>query len=400
MKNVSRYYFHVDLDAFYASVEQADNPEYRGKPVIIGALPGHRGVVAACSYEAREFGVHSAMPISHAFRLCPGGVYLPVRMQRYQEVSCSIMNILRNYTPDMRQISIDEASLDMSGTGRLFGPPVSTAKKIKSQVKKETDLTISVGIAPNRYLAKLASEKGKPDGLYEVRCGDEEEFIQSLSLKDIWGLGKKMRERLAELNIMSPGDLKRFPEQMLKDMVGQAAGTYLYKVVRGIDPGIYNENPKSRSISSEVTFEQDSRDSEGMKNVLLDISHQLMFRIMTHNYRAKTVELKIRYDDFTTISCSRTLRHHINSAEEIYRISLDLLDKRRDPSRAVRLIGLGVTSIEGDNAPMQNELFEDTYDRKKRVEEAVYRIKKKGNTVVKASLLPKDGRKAHPREEP
>lgn len=393
MKNDSRYYFHVDLDAFYASVEQADHPEYRGKPVIIGALPGHRGVVAACSYEARKFGVHSAMPISQAVHLCPRGVYLPVRMQRYQEVSHRIMNILGNYTPEMRQISVDEASLDMTGTGRLFGPPVEAARLLKADIKKQTGLTISVGIAGNRYMAKIASEQDKPDGLLEVKAGQEEVFIESLPLGDIWGLGAKMRERLAELNILSPADLKRFPEKMLKDMVGKAAGAYLYKVVRGIDPGIYSENPKSRSISSEVTFGRDSRDIEGMKNVLLDISHQLMFRIMNHRYKAKTVELKVRYEDFTTVSCSRTLRHHIHSAEEIYGLALELLNKRLDTSRAVRLIGLGVSSIEEASAPAQQELFEDAYDRNKRVEEAVYDIRKRGSDVVKASLLGKPGTK-------
>lgn len=388
-RSVSKYYFHVDLDAFYASVEQADTPEYAGKPVIIGALPGRRGVVAACSYEARKYGIHSAMPISHAFRLCPKGIYLPVRMDRYQEVSSRIMNILRNYTPDLRQISVDEASLDMTGTERLFGPPKETANKLKKEINAATGLTISVGIAPNRYLAKLASEKDKPDGLYEVQQGEEEAFIDTLALKDLWGLGEKMRERLSELNILTPRDIKKFPEQMLKDMIGKAAGSYLYKIVRGIDPGIYNENPKSRSISSEVTFERDSRDMEGIRHTLLDIAHQLMFRVMNLGYRAKTVELKIRYEDFTTVSCSRTLRHYISSAEEIYRIALQLLEKRLEPSRAVRLIGLGVASIEETPAPAQKELFEDDYDRKKKVEEAVYRIRKKGNTLMKASLLDK-----------
>ncbi|MBN2049595.1 MAG: DNA polymerase IV [Spirochaetales bacterium] len=398
MKNVSKYFFHVDLDAFYASVEQADNPEYRGKPVIIGALPGHRGVVAACSYEARKFGVHSAMPISHAYRLCPGGIYLPVRMHRYQELSGRVMDILKNYTPALRQISIDEASMDMSGTARLFGPPEEAAAGIKRKIREETGLTLSIGIAPNRYLAKLASEKDKPDGLYEIKTGEEESFIETLELKDIWGLGQKMRERLTELNILTVQDLKKFPERMLRDMVGKAAGSYLYRVVRGIDPGIYNDSPKSRSMSSEITFEQDSRDTEGMKNMLLDISHQLMFRIMQHEYRAKTVELKIRYEDFSTISGRKTVRHYINSAEEIYALALELLEARRDSSRAVRLIGLGVSSLEEGEEPAQKELFQDGYDRKKMVEEAVFRMQKQGSAVVKASLLKQKNEKKKPFE--
>jgi DNA polymerase-4 len=184
-----KVFFHVDLDAFYASVEVLDHPEHRGKPVIVGALPGHRGVVSSCSYEARRFGVRSAMPISQAFRRCPQGVFLPVRMARYLSRSQEVMRILRGYTPELRQLSIDEALMDMSGTRRLFGPPADAARRIKQQVSSETGLTLSIGVAPNKYLAKLASERSKPDGLLEISPGEEIAFLDGLELKDLGGLG-------------------------------------------------------------------------------------------------------------------------------------------------------------------------------------------------------------------
>jgi len=189
------------MDAFYASVEQADNPRYIGKPVIIGASPGQRGVVAACSYEARKYGVHSAMPVSQAYARCRDGVYLPVRMSRYQEVSRIIMSAFNDFTPEVTQISIDEAFLNMTGTDKLFGTPVETASKIKERIKSDTDLNISIGIAHNKFLAKLASDYKKPDGLYIVEKGKEIEFIDSLKLGDLWGLGKKTLARLENIGI-------------------------------------------------------------------------------------------------------------------------------------------------------------------------------------------------------
>ena len=252
--------FHVDMDAFYASVEQNDHPEYRGKPVIIGARPGTRGVVSACSYEARKFGVHSAMPISRAYRLCPKGIYLPVRMKRYQEVSARIMELFGDFTPVVRQISVDEAFLDMTGTRRLFGDPEEAARAIKERVRTETGCTISIGIASNHYVAKMASEYGKPDGLYRVEEGREEEFLDKLRLGDLWGVGGKTLERLEELNITTVSRLREFSEGILSSMLGKAAGAYLYSAARGRNPGVFSEEPKSRSISNEITFPEDTRD--------------------------------------------------------------------------------------------------------------------------------------------
>ncbi|RKX75112.1 MAG: DNA polymerase IV [Spirochaetes bacterium] len=383
--------FHVDLDAFYASVEQVDHPEYRGKPVIIGALPGTRGVVSACSYEARKFGVRSAMPISQAYRKCPSAIFLRVRMQRYQEVSCKIMELFEKYTPEVYQISIDEAFLDMTGTERLFGSPLDAARRIKEEVKEKTGLTISIGIAGNRYLAKLASDYKKPDGLYMVKEGEEEAFLDNLQVKDLWGVGKKTLERLEDLNIRSIPQLRQFSEALLKSIFGKAGGAYLYRAVRGIDPGIFRQEPGSHSISHEITFEADTRDREVIKKCLLELTHQVMFRMIKDCYRGKTVFLKLRYSDFTTITVQTTLRHFVNSAEELYSMAMQLLEKRWDRIRPIRLLGTGVSSLERADTPRQHELFEDEYDKKKKVEEAVYNIRRKmpGNIVIKASLLKK-----------
>lgn len=387
-------FFHVDLDAFYASVEQLDNPELKGKPVIIGALPGHRGVVSACSYEARVFGIHSAMPISQAYKRCPDGIYLVPRMKRYQELSKKVMSLFEDFSPDVRQISIDEATLDMTGTDRLFGPPLETAEELKARAVADTGLIISIGVAPNRYLAKLASEYDKPDGLVCILPGEEEEFLDKLALKDLWGLGKKTLSRLGELGIHSIPQLRGYPESLLQSMLGNAAGTYLSRVVRGNNPGIYSLAPKSRSISSELTFGEDTDNRETIRRALLDLSHQVMFRAVAEEFKSKTIHLKLRLGDFSTTTAQTTLGHFVTSAEEIYDTVLGLLAKRWGGSDPVRLVGVGLTALETAAEPEQAELFETEYDKKKRVEAAVfsYHKSKKGGHIVKASLLGRNSR--------
>ena len=387
-------YFHVDLDAFYAAVEQQDNPELRGKPVIIGALPGHRGVVSACSYEARKYGIHSAMPISQAYRRCRHGIYLVPRMARYQEMSKRVMAAFADFSPVIHQISVDEATIDMTGTERLLGAPEEAARSIKERVMEDTGLTLSIGIAPNRYLAKLASEFDKPDGLYRILPGKEEEFLDQLELKDLWGLGSKTLDRLVELNITSVQMLRSFQEPLLQAMIGKAAGTYLYRVVRGINPGIYSLAPKSRSISSELTFGADTKERDAIRRALLDLSHQVMFRSIDENFKSKTIHLKLRLSDFSTTTAQTTLRHYVSSAEEVFDTVLELLEKRWNGFDPVRLVGVGLTALEAANEPEQAELFEDAYDRRKKVEEAIlsYRKTKKGGSIVKASLLSRRSR--------
>jgi DNA polymerase-4 len=393
--------FHVDLDAFYASVEQRDNPSLRGRPVIVGAAPGHRGVVSACSYEARLFGIHSAMPISQAYRRCPQGVYLPVRMERYLEVSREVMAILADFAPQVQQISVDEAFLDLTGTERLFGPARRTGARLKERVRAETGLAISVGIGPNKYIAKLATNAGKPDGLVEVTAEGVEAFLDGVPLRDLWGIGDKTLQRLTELNITSVPVLRGIPPPDLARLLGPGAASFLGAAVRGGDPGIFSEQPRSRSLSSEVTFERDRKDRAGIERVLLELCHQVMFRMIEEGWKSRTVALKIRFHDFTTASAQKTIRHWIASAEEMHAIARALLESRWTGGAPLRLVGVGFSNLVPVEDQDQLELFGDVFSRKKKVEEAVFRLQRKmgDGTLTKASLL-RDGRGRSPPTSP
>ncbi|HET6450893.1 MAG TPA: DNA polymerase IV, partial [Spirochaetia bacterium] len=382
-------FFHVDLDAFYASVEQRDNPELKGRPVIVGAAPGHRGVVSACSYEARRFGIHSAMPISQAARRCPQGVYLPVRMERYLQVSREVMHILSGFTPHLQQISVDEAFLDLTGTERLFGPAPATGARLKEEVRRHTGLAISVGIGPNRYLAKMATNAGKPDGLVEVLAEQAEEFLDRIPLKDLWGIGDKTLARLTELNITSVTQLRGMPQPELARLLGRGACAFLSAACRGHDPGIFGEEPHSRSLSSEVTFERDRRDRAGIERVLLELSHQVMFRMLEGGWKSKTVALKLRFHDFTTVSAQRTIRHWIASADELSAVARELLESRWNGSTPVRLVGIGFSNLSPLETQDQLELFPDRGAKRGKVEEAVFRLQQRmgESALTKASLL-------------
>ncbi len=384
--------FHVDMDAFYASVEQHDNPQLYGKPVIISGSTELRSVVSACSYEARKFGVHSAMPAVTAKKLCPAGIFLPVRMKRYKEVSETIMNIFDSYTPSVIQVSIDEAFLDISGMEKYMGTAEEIAVKLKKDIKKSTGLTISVGIAENKYLAKLASDYKKPDGLYRVEKGREEDFIDTLQLRDIWGIGKKTVEKLQSLNIKTVKALREYPETLLTSMLGPGCAGFIYKAVRGIDPGIFSSAPRSRSISNEKTFKEDISSDIILKQTLLELAHQLMFRLMNSEYSSKTVSIKIRYEDFTTVSAQIKKESFITSGEEIYSILKNLLEIKRDYNKSVRLIGASLMSLEKNDTASQLDLFENSYYRQNKVEKAILDMKKKNPDfrVIKAALIHKD----------
>ncbi len=398
---LERVIFHVDLDAFYASVEQLDDPSLKGRPVIVGARPGTRGVVSACSYEARRFGVRSAMPITQAFRRCPKGVFLPVRMERYIEVSERVMALLAEFTPELQQISIDEAFLDLTGTRRLMGPPLEVGGRLKDRVRRETGLCLSVGIAANKYLAKLASDCGKPDGLVQVAPGEEEAFLDRLALKNLWGVGEKTLDRLAELNITTIPKLRSFSEDILCSMMGEAGGRFLYRAARGLDPGIFPAETKSRSISSEVTFETDRKDEGAIRRAILELAEAVMARLIRGSWQANTVFLKLRTWDFSTTTAQKTLKHWITSSDEIYRLALELLRQRWDRRTPVRLVGVGTANVVSSDTPRQNELFPDEYDKRRRVEEAVARLREKmaDLPLTRASLLPGAKRKKKLRPE-
>lgn len=382
---------HVDLDAFYASVECVDDPSLAGKPLVVGARPGRRGVVSSCSYEARRFGIHSAMPIAQARRLCPQAVFLPVRMSRYLEVSQRIMAILSDFTPVCQRISIDEALLDLSGTQRLYGPPQEAGVRIKQRVRRETGLTLSIGIAANRFVAKLASEACKPDGLRVIAAGEEGEFLESLPLEKLWGVGEATRRRLLAAGIDSVAALREYSAEALGALMGEACGRYLFAAARGRDPGILSEKPRSRSISSEVTFETDVADPRALARTLLELSEEVAFRMHGEGFSANTATLKLRTFDFLTTTAQRTVQRAIGSSDELYALTRALLQTRWDGRTPVRLVGVGVAArAEAGEAPYsQGELFEDDLDRRHRVEQAVSRLQERlqGVRLTKASLL-------------
>lgn len=387
-------YFHVDLDAFYASVEQLDHPEYRGRPVIVGALPGSRGVVSACSYEARRYGVHSSMPISEAHRRCRHGVFVPVRMKRYREVSRSVMALLSRFTPELQQISVDEAFLDLSGTERLFGEPSSVARNLRSQLREEIGLAATVGVAASRYIAKLASAYAKPDGLHEVPPGSESDFVLQLPLRDLWGVGRRTRSRLEALGIDTVAALRNTEPPFLRGHFGDSTGRYLYQVSRGIDPGIYAAEARSRSVSSETTFEADVSDREVIERTLLELAELVMFRLREERSGGTTVTIKVRDDDFTTRSAQRALQRPVGSVDELYREARTLLAKRWDGKTALRLVGLGVAGVHSETEELQPDLFADQReDKRRKVEEALRDLRhKRPNSapVTRARLLRPD----------
>lgn len=383
--------FHVDMDAFYASVEQLDRPELVGRPVIVGAAPGHRGVVSTCSYEARTFGVHSAMPISEALRLCPEGVFLPVRMDRYLEMSRAVMEVLGEFSPDLRQISVDEAFLDMSGTEGLWGPTREAAMRLKEEVRNRTGLTVSVGAASNRYIAKIASGFRKPDGLTIVPAGGEEEFMSALPIGKLWGAGEKTQERFRDLGIRSVPQLRAIGRAGLSALFGNAGGAFLYAAACGQDPGIFRTEAGSRSMSTERTFGRDVDDPEALESLLLGMAQEISQRAWREGVRSKTVFIKLRYADFRTLNPRRTGASFFEESGALWAEACRLFRSAWNGC-PVRLLGLGLGNLQDRKPDSQGELFPAGDDRRVRVEKAVFELERKGiGKVTRARLIGKDG---------
>lgn len=387
-------YFHVDLDAFFAAVEQLDNPSYRGFPVIVGGEVGKRGVVSTCSYEARKFGVHSAMPMARAVQLCPSGIFLRGRMHRYHEKSQEVMAVFGRFSPIVQQMSVDEAFLDMTGTYRLFGPAQETAQSLKDCVRRETGLTVSVGVASNKYIAKIASGLSKPDGLVTVQEGNERAFMESLRVKDLWGIGEKTRDRLAAAGLKTVQDIVGCPPKVLSLIIGPSGSDFLKTVLSGVDPGLFEGEASSRSISTERTFETDIESMPDLETVLLELSQELMFRLLDENLHSRTVHLKIRYSDFTTVSIQETGEQHINDSEDLYKRARMLLGKKYVAGQAVRLLGIGLQKVSDTRDNEQMDLFDDgTNEKKRKVEKALHSlaVKRGKRMVTRARLIGKPG---------
>ena len=371
-------FIHADIDAFYASVEQLDHPEYRGKPVIVGGLPeDRRSVVSAASYEARKFGVHSAMPVVQAHKLCPGGIFLRGRMNRYQEKSGEIMAIFGDFSPNVDQLSVDEAFIDITGTQGLFGPPAEAAKRLKERVRKEAGLTVSVGLASNKYVAKIASGMSKPDGLFVVAPGEEGTFMRSLPVGKIWGAGDKTQESFKKYGFKTGEDIYRISAGNLASMFGNAFGAFLYRAVRGEAAENFDRDQGSHSMSTERTFDYDLYDEFAIETALLDMCEALIFRLLSSGEQSATVSLKIRYSDFSTEVIRETFQNPVLTLNDFYRHVLNLFHRKYQKGRGIRLIGAGLMNLKTESPARQGDLFGEGNEKERRLEESILKINEK-----------------------
>jgi DNA polymerase IV len=382
----TRSIVHVDMDAFYAAVEQLDDPAYKGKPVIVGADPKGgmgRGVVAACSYEARKLGIRSALPISRAWKLCPQGVFVRPRMQRYVEVSHQVMDVFRRYTDLVEPLSIDEAFLDITGSVALLGKPEDIARSIKNDVRTVTSLTASVGLAPNKFLAKIASDLRKPNAFVVVREGEIEAFLRDLPISRLWGVGPKTEQRLHEIGFRTIGQVAMASRESLVRSLG-SLGEHLYQLSRGHDkrPVVPNWEPKS--VSSETTFDEDTSDRELLVRTILELSDHVAERLRKDNYRTRKVTLKLRYSSFSTHTKQHSLDKLIQTGEEIAAIARDLF--RQFPlKQKIRLIGVSAGDLQRDGKePQQLGLFADPTNINEKLSRTVDEIREKfGKDVLR-----------------
>ncbi len=336
---------HVDMDAFYASVEAHDDESLRGLPVVVGGPPERRGVVAAASYEARKYGIHSAMPMARAVSLCKDLVRISPRMSRYREVSNILMGILKTFSPLVEPLSLDEAFVDLTGSNRSLGSPREAGSQIRATILAELGLTASVGIGPNKFLAKLASEVDKPDGFTIIQPDEVVEFVQSLPVERIWGVGEKTARKLHRLGLARTGDIARADPSILKRNFG-LLGLRLHELAWGRDDRPVVPNTEAKSVSNEITFAKNQRTMEILQGVLTGLCQQVARRLRESHLVGRTVNLKMRYGDFATITRQDAAGHPTDDAGELYEVASRLLEAERAvDSRAVRLLGVGVTGL-------------------------------------------------------
>lgn len=349
------------MDAFFASVEQHDRPELRGKPVLVGAPPDARGVVSAASYEARAFGIRSAMPSQTAYQRCPSAVFLPVNMVRYKEVSVQIMQIFETYTPWVQPLSIDEAFLDVTGSRRLFGSGREIAEKIRSDIHEITGLTASVGIAPNMFLAKLASDMNKPDGITEVPIDPQaiKQFLAPLPIGRIWGIGRVTREKFERAGIRTVGQLQQCESSQLEKWVGVRSAQVYQRLALGIDDRRVTLEREDKSISNEQTFKQDVEDVVVLRQTYLALIEKVGGRLRKSGHTARTVHLKVRWGNFSTITRQLRLSSPSDDDFSLREAGMQLFHAHLGTGRPVRLIGFGVSGFSCDaTAADQLTLFD------------------------------------------
>jgi len=363
-----RTILHVDMDAFYASVEELDDPSLRGRPVIVGGTPEGRGVVSAASYAARRFGVRSAMSAARARQLCPDGVFLRGRMDRYVEVSKLIGAVFRDYTPLVEPLSIDEAFLDVTGCRRLFGPAETIGRAIKDRIAAELGLTASVGVAHNKFLAKLASDLEKPDGFVVIRPGEERSLLARLPIGRLWGVGKVSEKQMQQMGIVLVRDLLELPRREVLSRFGDH-GRHLLELAVGHDERQVVPAHEAKSIGNETTFAEDIADQWHLEGVVDHLADKVARRVRAHGFLARTITLKARYSDFTTHTRSQSLREPTDSGVLIRDTARDLLTRKLGRrGRALRLVGVTASNL-GRPAEAQGELFPDpAQERNRRID--------------------------------
>lgn len=392
---------HVDMDAFYASVEERDHPELVGKPVIVGGTPDGRGVVSAANYVVRKYGVHSAMPTRTALRLCPHAIVIRPRMSHYAQVSGQIREILDRYTPLIEPLSLDEAFLDVTGSELLFGAAPEIARRIKLEIRQELQLVASVGVAPNKFLAKIASDLQKPDALVIVSPDRIQEFLDPLPIGRLWGVGRVTGQAFERLGVQTIGQVRALSAEVLQQEFG-LHGQHLWQLAHGVDDRRVIPDREAKSISHETTFAVDIRDREVLRAWLLELAEQVAYRLRRHHLRGRTIHLKLRFADFSTITRAQTVPGPTDITHEICQVAMNLLDAGL-PARnlAVRLLGVGVSgfAVPGET---QLSLFPDeARDRDTRLDAVRDQIQQRfGSTALNRASGLRHQAEHHPLPRP
>ena len=398
MSNINRLsIIHLDLDAFFASVEQRDNPAYQGKPLIVGGISGgkgnsNRGVVCAASYEARKYGVHAGMPIWEARQKCPRGIFVPSQMNKYVKASKKFFQICSDYTPLLEPLSVDELFLDVSGCESLFGSSEIIGKKIKERVFQELGLKISVGIAENKFLAKIATNLGKPDGFYIIPSKDIQKILYPLPVSSLWGIGKKTEELLKKSGIYLVEQLAKMPDSILENLLGKN-GKKIKLLAQGIDESPVTPPSTAKSIGKETTFSTNITEKAILIKELLKISQMVGYTARKKGYKGRTITLKIRFHNFITLNRSKTLENPTHLDDIIFKTVVELLGKVSYKKGGVRLLGIKLSNLTLGNGIKQLKFLRDEEDKKgdklEQLTQSLDEIRKKfgSKSITRASLL-------------
>ena len=378
---------HIDMDAFFALVEVRENPSLAGKQVIVG-YDGNRGVVLSATYEARKLGVHSAMPMSRALRLAPNAIVVEPDHEKYSEVSENVMAIFESITPLVQPLSVDEAFLDISGAQKLMGTPSQIGEVIRARVSDEQGITCSVGVASTMFVAKLATNFAKPDGLHVVPADKVIEFLHPLPIGALWGVGEKTAEQLSRLGLVNVSDIANTPVKTLARVIGQAAAEHLYELAWGRDPRTVTPNQAEKSIGAERTFESDIDDPEEILAQILDLSNKVAKRLRAANYFSRTITIKVRFADFTSVTRSKSLPSSTDLATDIYATSKSLFEAMHLQRARIRLVGVRATGLVPSSESSVQLEFSNRDSGWREAEEAMDQVSLKfGNSAVKPARL-------------